>query len=109
MPPFQTRNIQPCVRNGLNADTVLISQERVESGHLTGWGTARCRPRYLAPAGGVIAVEYPMNYLRRLISKWIEALRGRSFPRRVTAPNGSARWQGSSGRSFETLEEAYHA
>jgi len=50
-----------------------------------------------------------MKNLRLLISKGIEAFLGKSFPRRVTAPNGSARWQGSSGRSFETLEEAYSA
>jgi len=46
-----------------------------------------------------------MNYLRPLISRGIEALRGKSFPRRMTAPNGSARWQGSDGRSFDSREE----
>lgn len=50
-----------------------------------------------------------MNYLRPLITKGIEALRGKSFPRRVTTPSGRARWQGSSGRSFETFEEACNA
>ena len=44
-----------------------------------------------------------MTNLGPLLSKFIEALRGKRFPRRVTAPNGKARWQGSSGRSFETL------
>ena len=50
-----------------------------------------------------------MKDLRPLISKGIEALRGKRFPRRVTAPNGTARWQSSSGLSFETLEEACNA
>lgn len=57
-------------------------------------------------AGGVVAVEYPMNHLRLLISKWNNALLGKSFPRRVTAPNGSPRWQSAGGRSFATFEEA---
>jgi hypothetical protein len=47
-----------------------------------------------------------MNILRPLITKGIEAWTGRNFPRRVTAPDGSARWQSASGRSFGTLEEA---
>lgn len=47
-----------------------------------------------------------MNYLRPLITKWNEALRGKSFPRRVTAPDGSSRWQSATGRSFATLDEA---
>jgi len=47
-----------------------------------------------------------MKNLRPLIGKGIEALIGKSFPRRVTAPNGSARWQGSRGRSFASFEEA---
>jgi len=54
-------------------------------------------------------VEYPMNYLRPLITKWNHALRGKSFPRRVTAPNGSRRWQAATGRSFATVEEARNA
>jgi hypothetical protein len=54
-------------------------------------------------------LECLMNNLRLLISKGIEALLGKSFPRRVTAPNGSARWQSSSGRSFDTVEEASRA
>lgn len=56
--------------------------------------------------GRVIAVEYLMNYLRPLITKWNEGLKGKSFPRRVTAPDGSSRWQAASGRSFDTLKEA---
>jgi hypothetical protein len=60
-------------------------------------------------AGGLIAVEYPMNYLRPLITKWNEALLGKTFPRRVTAPDGSARWQAATGRSFATFEEASNA
>jgi hypothetical protein len=60
-------------------------------------------------AGGFISVEYLMNYFRPLISKWNEGLRGKSFPRRVTAPDGRSRWQAASGRSFETLEEAADA
>jgi len=58
---------------------------------------------------GRVSVEYLMNYLRPLITKGLEALRGKSFPRRVTAPDGSARWQSFSGRSFATLEEASRA
>ena len=50
-----------------------------------------------------------MNYLRPLITRWRDGLRGKSFPRQVTAPDGSARWQDSSGRSFGTLEEARRA
>lgn len=60
-------------------------------------------------AGGTIAVEYPMNYFRPLITKWKDGLGGKSFPRRVTAPNGSQRWQSMTGRSFETYEEARNA
>jgi len=51
----------------------------------------------------------PVNYLHLLIRNSIDAFRGKSFPRRVTAPDGSSRWQSSSGRSFETLEEACNA
>lgn len=47
-----------------------------------------------------------MQDLRSLITRGIEALKGKSFPRRVTAVNRSTRWQGYSGRSFETREEA---
>ena len=50
-----------------------------------------------------------MNYLRSAIQHTIEALRGKSFPRQVTVPNGSARWQSCSGRSFATIEEAQNA
>jgi hypothetical protein len=50
-----------------------------------------------------------MNYLRPLITKWNEGLRGRTFPRRVTAPDGSPRWEAATGRSFATLEEARNA
>jgi hypothetical protein len=50
-----------------------------------------------------------MNYLRPLITKWNDGLWGKSFPRRVTAPNGSHRWQAATGRSFATLEEARSA
>jgi hypothetical protein len=48
-----------------------------------------------------------MHDLRSLITRVIEEFAGKSFPRRVTAVNGSTRWQGYSGRSFETREEAY--
>jgi hypothetical protein len=48
-----------------------------------------------------------MRDLRSLITRGIEALEGKSFPRRVTAVNGSVRWQDHSGRSFETREEAH--
>jgi hypothetical protein len=50
-----------------------------------------------------------MNYLRPLITKWNDGLLGKSFPRRVTAPNGSRRWEAASGRSFTTFEEARKA
>jgi hypothetical protein len=50
-----------------------------------------------------------MNYFRPLISRLNEALNGKSFPRRVTAPNGSYRWEAASGRSFATFEEARNA
>ena len=61
----------------------------------------------IANADGLIScVEYLMNHVRPLINKLFEGLRGRTFPRQVTAPNGSARWQAASGRSFETIEEA---
>jgi hypothetical protein len=48
-----------------------------------------------------------MQDLLSLISRGIETIRGKSFPRRVTAPNGSIRWQGYNGRSFGTRDEAY--
>ena len=47
-----------------------------------------------------------MNHFRPLITRGIEAFRGKSFPRRVTAPNGETRWEAASGRSFATPEEA---
>ena len=47
-----------------------------------------------------------MQDLRSLITRRVEALKGKSFPRRVTAVNGSIRWQGYSGRSFATRDEA---
>ena len=47
-----------------------------------------------------------MYYWRPLITKLTEGLRGKSFPRRVTGPNGGARWQAANGRSFPTFEEA---
>ena len=50
-----------------------------------------------------------MHDVRWLISRGIEALRGKSFPRRVTTVNGNTRWQGYSGRSFHTREEAWRA
>ncbi|HSQ99523.1 MAG TPA: hypothetical protein VLM36_06360 [Sphingomicrobium sp.] len=50
-----------------------------------------------------------MNYFRPLITRWNDGLRGKSFPRRVTAPDGSPRWQAATGRSFETHEEARNA
>jgi hypothetical protein len=54
-------------------------------------------------------VKSLMNYLRPLIRGWRDSLRGKSFPRRVTAPDGSTRWQNASGRSFGTVEEACEA
>ena len=48
-----------------------------------------------------------MQRVRLLISRGIEALTGKTFPRLVTAPNGTARWQGCSGRTFRNREEAY--
>jgi len=50
-----------------------------------------------------------MNYFRPLITKWNEGRGGKSFPRRVTAPNGSSRWQAATGRTFATLQEACKA
>jgi hypothetical protein len=47
-----------------------------------------------------------MSYLRPLITRWNEGLRGKTFPRRVTAPNGGSRWEAANGRSFPTFEEA---
>ena len=47
-----------------------------------------------------------MNYFRPLIAKWTGGLPGKSFPRRVTAPNGSPRWQAATGKTFATLDEA---
>ena len=44
--------------------------------------------------------------LRALLSKGIDALGGKSFPRRVTTINGAIRWQGFSGRSFASREDA---
>jgi hypothetical protein len=44
--------------------------------------------------------------IRLLISRAIEAIRGKSFPRLVTAPNGRPRWEGYSGRTFASREEA---
>ena len=59
------------------------------------------------PCGvGVIGVEYLMNYLRPWVSNWTHSLMGKNYPRRVTAPNGSPRWQARSGRTFESIEEA---
>jgi hypothetical protein len=54
-------------------------------------------------------VEYLMNHLLPLISAVLGGFRGKTFPRRVTAPDGSARWQAASGKSFATLEEAGNA
>jgi hypothetical protein len=48
-----------------------------------------------------------MQRVRLLISRGIEALRGKSFPRLVTAPNGRPRWEAYSGRTFASREEAY--
>jgi hypothetical protein len=48
-----------------------------------------------------------MHDFSLLISRLIDAFRGKTFPRRVTAPNGSARWQGHSGRSYGSREEAH--
>ena len=50
-----------------------------------------------------------MNYLRPLITKWNEGFGGKSFPRRVTAPNGNPRWEVAGGRTFATFEEACRA
>ena len=51
----------------------------------------------------------PVNHLRPIIRHAIEAICGKRFPRRVTAPDGSARWQNARGRRFGSLEEAYDA
>ena len=48
-----------------------------------------------------------MDY-RGLVRRWIDGLRKRKFPRRVTAPGGGARWLDASGKSFETAHEARH-
>jgi hypothetical protein len=50
-----------------------------------------------------------MNYFRPLITRWNEGWKAKTFPRRVTAPNGNFRWQAATGRTFATLEEAYQA
>jgi hypothetical protein len=50
-----------------------------------------------------------MNYLRPLVTRAIETFKGRNFPRRVTAPDGSIRWESVTGRSFATIEEALKA
>lgn len=50
-----------------------------------------------------------MNPLRPLITKWNEGFRGKTFPRRVTAPNGNYRWEAVTGRTFATLDEAHKA
>jgi hypothetical protein len=63
------------------------------------------RPFDYAATARVAKVVYRKD-LRSLLSKGIEALRGKSFPRRVTTINGTTRWQGYSGRSFETREDA---
>lgn len=67
-------------------------------------GTPRPAHRYLR-RGGVV-VEYPMNYFRPLIAKWSNGLRGKTFPRQVTAANGTRRWQAATGRSYLTFDEA---
>lgn len=88
--------VRPNVCNGWKAATPTIC------------GTPYCQRR-CGECGRLIAVEYPMNYLRPLITKWNDGLLGKSFPRRVTAPNGSRRWEAASGRSFTTFEEARKA
>jgi hypothetical protein len=50
-----------------------------------------------------------MNDLLRLIRRRILARKSKSFPRRVTAPNGSHRWQAPNGLTFDTLEDATNA
>ena len=50
-----------------------------------------------------------MNPFRPLLTKWNEGLRGKSFPRRVTAPNGYSRWEAATGKTFATVEEACEA
>ena len=50
-----------------------------------------------------------MNYFRPLITNWNEGLKGKTFPRRVTAPNGSPRWEAATGRTFATFDEACEA
>ncbi len=47
-----------------------------------------------------------MQRLQLLISRGIELVWGKSFPRLVTAPNGKARWEGYSGRTFSSREQA---
>jgi hypothetical protein len=59
-----------------------------------------------AATARLVAEAASRTHLHSLISKGIEAFRGKSFPRRVTAINGSTRWQDYSGRSFKTRDEA---
>ena len=79
---------------------------RVDTGHFERLRNVTPSTSFLKLRGGLIAVEHPMNYFRPLITKLKNGLRGKSFPRQVTAPNGSPRWQAATGKSFATFEEA---
>ena len=50
-----------------------------------------------------------MSPSRPLLTEWNEGLRSKSFPRRVTAPNGYSRWETATGKTFATVEEACEA
>lgn len=82
------------------------AQRQIWVGHSERLRNATAPAPLFPITGGLIAVEYLMNYLRPLITRWRDGLGGKSFPRRVTAPNGSHRWQAIGGRSFDTFEEA---
>jgi hypothetical protein len=47
-----------------------------------------------------------MNYFVPIMTKLREGLYGKTFPRRVTAPDGSPRWENVSGKTFATAKEA---
>lgn len=47
-----------------------------------------------------------MQRVRMLVRRVVEAVYGKCFPRLVTAPNGTARWENNRGRTFRSREEA---
>lgn len=78
----------------------------VASGSRQRGGNAANRRSLSSKRGAHQPVEYLMNYLRPVMTKLRDGLGGKTFPRRVTAPDGSVRWQSVSGRSFATFDEA---